>query len=222
MCQYRTTTPKRHNETLTSNLSDKQLKNFIASLCSEEISGKYEFNEHNSPVFQLLYDYLHGIPSAIEQSKMIALNGSAGTGKSTIMAVFNKFLKIAYSAKNSYVITSTEEIIRYDQKELQDSKLLFNVVLNEHGTKKRAPRNILINEFGRLYDGSNFGTQYLDVMRMFMKVRYDIYQEYGCKTHITTNYRLEQLDEIFNDTILYDRFREMYHFIELKGKSFRK
>ena len=69
MCQYRTITPKRHNETLTSNLSDKQLKNFIASLCNEEISGKYEFNEHNSPVFQLLYDFLRGIPSGIDQSK---------------------------------------------------------------------------------------------------------------------------------------------------------
>lgn len=199
------------------------MKLFIASLCNEEIGRDYEYNEHNSPVFKLLFDYLRGIPCDVDQSKMIALNGSAGTGKSTIMAVFNKFLNIAYPApNNSFAITSTEEIVRFDQKELQDSKLLFNLTFNEHGVKKRNPRNILINEFGRLYEGSNFGTQYLDVMRMFMKVRYDIFQEYGCKTHITTNYRLEQLDEIFNDSILSDRFREMFHFVELKGKSFRK
>lgn len=223
-CQFQTTTPKRHNTPLETNATDLQLKLLIAKLCNEEISGEYEYNEHNSPVFQLLFNFLRGIPCKIDNAKMVALNGVAGNGKSTIMSVFNKFLNIAYpiAPNNNFVISSTEEIVRYDQKELQDSRLLFNVTVNEHGVKKRAPRNILINEFGRLYEGSNFGTQYLDVMRMFVKVRYDIYQEYGCKTHITTNYRLEQLDDIFSDSILSDRFREMFHFIELKGKSFRK
>ena len=59
--------------------------------------------------------------------------------------------------------------------------MLFNITTNEHGIKNEHPRNITINEFGRLYDGSNFGTQYLDVMRMFMKVRYDIYQNMDAK-----------------------------------------
>ena len=218
-----TTTPKRHNKLLESKASDLHLKLLISKLSNEEISGQYVYNEHNAPIFALLFKFLRGIPCEIDNAKMVALNGSAGTGKSTIMAVFNKFLNEAYpTPNNNFAITSTEEIVKYDQKELQDSKLLFNVTINEHGVRKRNPRNILINEFGRLYEGSNFGTHYLDIMRMFMKVRYDIYQEYGCKTHITTNYRLEQLEEIFNDTILSDRFREMFHFIELKGKSFRK
>jgi len=208
---------------LDSSVSEEHLKIYLKKLCCEEISGEYQFNAQNRPVFELLFNFLRGIPCEIDNAKMVALNGSSGTGKSTIMSVFTKFLNSVYPApNNSYVITSTEEIIRFNQTDLQASKLLFNLQENERGCAVKKPRNILINEFGRLYEGSNYGTSYLDIMRMFMKVRYDIYQEYGVKTHITTNYRLEQLDAIFNDPIISDRFREMFHFIELTGESFRK
>lgn len=190
---------------------------------ANKIVNNYQFNENNSPVYRGLLDYFLGRPGKYDLQKGIALLGLYGVGKSTILQIMHEFINRCFRfSPNMFRISSTEEIITLSQSEnFTESVLLFNSKPNLYGIPQRKPIHVLINEFGNQYNMKNFGTDVNELVDVFIMKRYDIMQQYGKVTHITTNYGTKELKSMFDPRIV-DRFKEMFNMIELPGKSFRK
>ncbi len=57
-----------------------------------------------------------------------------------------------------------------------------------------------------------------NVMQYIFQSRYD--NRYHQFTHATTNFTIDQIQEAYGERI-YDRFKEMFNFVALRGKTFR-
>ncbi len=84
------------------------------------------------------------------------------------------------------------------------------------------PIHVCLNEFGRDVKLKNYSNTTLEMLKRWFFERYDIFQQYGKVTHITTNLDTNAIKAYLNDDELIDRFREMFHFIYLGGSSYRK
>ena len=107
------------------------------------------------------------------------------------------------------------------EKDWINRKLTYNTITAVTGAVKRQPKHVLINEFGYQYDIKHFGTDVNELIEAWLMKRYDIFQDYKKLIHITSNFGIKDLQANFHPKVV-DRFREMFNFIELKGKSFRK
>jgi hypothetical protein len=187
----------------------------------------YVFTDEIKDVWNMLFLYFIGSSEVekygISLNKSIALTGTYGIGKSTIFRIIHKWLEmIQFRNSNTFRISSTEEIINiFQQKDWIDNVVLLNMTENIAGVRIPKPIHVLINEFGYMYDVKSYGTNVQEYIEIFIMKRYDIFQEYGKLTHLTTNFSVDQLKNNFPPRI-FDRFREMFNLIELKGASFRK
>lgn len=205
----------RHKFIIKS-IADKIINN------DEEIEKEYIFNETNKEIFNNLFHYFNNsIETNYNLNKGIALIGSIGSGKTTIMRIFQKYIHLFPEIhENCYRITSMNEIL----SNIMDNKndiLTYNMTLDSRGGSFKNPLNICINEFGAIENIKIYGSDAMKIFENFMMIRYEIFQEYGKKTHITSNLIGKQLQDIFNH-ILIDRFNEMFEMIPLNLKSFRK
>ena len=57
-----------------------------------------------------------------------------------------------------------------------------------------------------------------NVMQYIFQSRYD--NRYHQFTHATTNFTIDQIQDVYGERI-YDRFKEMFNFVALRGKTFR-
>ena len=180
-------------------------------------------DENTKNIYKNLLLYFLGEESEYDLKKGICLTGTYGVGKSSIFNIFHEYLKLNFPFNNNlYRISSIEDLISNSKNEdFLNSLFLLNIKENEVGAKKANPINILINEFGHKYDMKIYGTDVNEFIDMFLMKRYDIFQQYGKLTHITTNFDAKQLKGLFHPKI-YDRFKEMLNIIPVTGKSLRK
>lgn len=196
-------------------------KNKIVCI-AKGIVKDYQLTDDNKKIFSGLLDYFMGLPGIYDLNKGIAIVGNYGAGKSTIMQIFHTFLKTEFPFNpNMFRISSVEEVISEMKSGDIASVLLYNHKDNVSGVKVSRPIHVLINEFGHKYDAKTYGTNVNEHIDMFLMKRYDIFQQEKKLLHITTNYDTKELRSLFHERIT-DRFKEMFNFIELKGKSWRK
>jgi DNA replication protein DnaC len=210
-----------------SSINENQLKKhkrLLNSIANEKI-GNYVWRKDIATIATNLIYYFAGIEHEYDLNKSIALCGSYGVGKSMLMRIFKSYLNRlpGYSGwhPNIFRIISIEDVIQaMGEDKPIFSELLYNQnIVAERPEKK--PANLLINEFGFKYNGKNFGTDYQELIEMFIMKRYDIYQEHNKLTHVTMNFGTEELQDVFTEKII-DRFKEMFNIISLDGESFRK
>ena len=199
---------------------NKKLLGIIAS----EMVHDYVWSEDIAKIALNLIYYFNGIKGEYDLNKSIAITGTYGASKSMIMKIFQKYLQRisgGYGHPNIFRIVSIEDVISVMAKEnFFESELLFNYK-TELDRPIRRPANLLINEFGFKYNGKAYGTEYQELIEMFIMKRYDIYQDYGKLTHVTMNFDTEDLKNVFPEKII-DRFKEMFNLIPLNGISYRK
>jgi DNA replication protein DnaC len=156
--------------------------------------------------------------------KGIALIGKYGTGKTTIFRIIHEYLrKTAPSTKNNFKITSVDEIIQtmLSSDNSMDGVYFYNIKPGLNNEQTRKPIHLCINEFGVQYDIKQFGSDVNDLIDSLMMRRYEIFQQYGKVTHITSNFGTDDFEKRFPERLV-DRFREMFNIVKLEGKSFRK
>lgn len=197
------------------------LKNFI----SNEICGEtYVWTDEIREVYKNMFLYFHGDPETnYNLNKGIALIGKFGVGKTTIFANFHRFLCHAYPFNvNLFRISSIEEILDSLTSHNWSNEIYGNnIKSNARSGMVKSPIHLLINEFGHQYDAKSYGTNVNEQIEMFMMVRYDIFQAFGKVVHITSNYDATAFRKQLHPR-LYDRFKEMFNVVELKGNSFRR
>lgn len=200
------------------------IKNIANILINENSISKdvdYVFNDNNKVIFNNLLWYFsgNGIDGGYDIDKGIAIIGTYGTGKTTIFRIFQRYCHL-FDNGNAFRITSLNEIIENLQDERTEDILTYNIKSSPRGAKIRNPLNICINEFGAIDDIKIYGSSAKSLFQNFMMKRYEIFQEFGKKTHITTNITGEQMRDLFSAQLI-DRFKEMFNTVKLTGKSFR-
>ena len=101
-------------------------------------------------------------------------------------------------------------IDRYTFNELADLKAF-----------EGSPFNVCLNDLGLMTEKQkSFGTTLTQVTDEFLFARYEIYQQYNKRYHITSNLTVKDLKSRFEDRLV-DRFKS-FNVIELHGESRRK
>lgn len=162
--------------------------------------------------------YFLGLESKLDSNRGIYLHGTYGIGKTTLLATIRKWLASdMFPIKgNGFISTSIEEIIDIYKREGNIERFMLNREDYNPG-----PRHLLINEYGKDIKDKIYGTEVNQIINSLLMRRYEIYQNHTKLTHVTSNF---EPSESFgsNDPAIYDRIKEMFNVIELKGESFRK
>lgn len=210
-----------------ADISEKEFENHkrLLGKCANTIKPGYDWNPHLIEIATNLIPYFAGLKCDYKIEKSIALCGTYGVGKSMLMRIFKEYMNnlpgYQWNHPNVFRIISIEDVIHaMCATDPLNTPILYNKQMELDRPVSR-PANILINEFGFKYKGKSFGTDYQELIEMFIMKRYDIFQEFGKMTHVTMNFGTDELKEVFSDKIL-DRFKEMFNIIPVHGTSYRK
>jgi len=145
--------------------------------------------------------------------KGLWLYGNIGTGKSTMLRIVKEFCKMVRPPGNngriySFAIVNAVDICA------RFSARGFPGIEDYIGSSRLA-----IDELGsEVIPTGYYGTP-LNVIQHLLQGRYD--RKHSSFTHVTTNISLKQISSMYSPRI-YDRCKEMFNFVEFKGKTFRK
>lgn len=172
--------------------------------------NEFILDENKKVVVKLLHEYLiFGLISGQKSTKGIALVGDYGCGKTTLLKAFISLCNYViqkYELRYApYKDTTASEIARNYKPEYFTELSLGNLFIDELG---REPKQI-----------KNYGTEANPVIDLL----FERHRLATGITHITSNmsYKTLASDEFGYGKMLGDRFKEMFHFIELKGGSMR-
>lgn len=181
---------------------------------ANEICPGYVLSEKIKPILNNLCLYFLGIKGEYSLDKGIFLMGDFGTGKSTLMRVFQRWLATLWPFNpNGFTITSIEEVIDFYKKDGN----LYRFTFKRDNDGFTDIHHILINEFGKDVKDKIYGTEAMQILNSFMMIRYDIFQNSGKVTHITSN-----MLPFSEEKALNDRYIEMFTIVKIEGKSYRK
>lgn len=202
-------------KTIESEVTNGMKRDFINS--ARTVCREFTVTPNIQNTLNILCKYFLGIEGDLSLNKGIFLVGGYGVGKSTIMMSMRRWLADNWNKDdqlgNGFMVTSVEEIIQ-DYKE---SKSLDRWVNNSEDDYRPGARHLLINEFGLDLKDKIYGVDSIRIINQLMKMRYDLFQNYGKLTHVTSNF-----DPNSDDEALMDRYFEMFNVIEIEGESFRK
>lgn len=190
--------------------------------------GKYQIDEHNAKVLRFLLYYFNGCKLAEEVfpdenykiQKNILLIGEPGTGKTLIMQIFADYLRATQNELAFRNISATQ-LMNYHKVNGHINKYTYNEEGKEDAYDGCAPFHICLNDLGLMTEKQkSFGTILTQVTDEFLFARYEIYQQYQKRYHITSNLTVRDLKNRFEGRLV-DRFKS-FNVIELKGGSRRK
>lgn len=187
----------------------------------------YQVDDHNRKVLQFLTYYFNGCKLAEQVfpsenykiHKNILLIGEPGTGKTMIMQIFADYLRITEN-ENRFQNISMTQLMNYYKINGHIDRYTFNE-LADPKAYEGSPFNVCLNDLGLMTEAQkSFGTTLTQVTDEFLFARYEIYQQYNKRYHITSNLTVKDLKGRFEDRLM-DRFKS-FNIIELRGESRRK
>lgn len=193
--------------------------------------SRFMVDEHNSDVLRFLLYYFNNCPLAesvfpdedYKIHKNILLIGKPGTGKTMLMQVFADYLQ-ATGNDNQFANISMTQLMNYQKVFGHIDKYTYNELKGSSSQEvydAANPYNICLNDLGLSTESQkSFGTQLSQVTDEFLFARYEIYQQYGKRYHITSNLSVKELKARFEARLI-DRFKS-FNVIELGGHSRRR
>lgn len=194
--------------TVLKNLFKEEAENYFGNL------GRYFIiDENNKNYFNILCLYFSDNIKFEEElggelRKGLMIFGDVGTGKSSSfdiiqnISIKHKFKQLWFAKR-----TANNVVTKYNESPLKDS------VIRDHSKGK-----MYFDDLGSEREASNFGKE--DIFIRIFEYRYDEFKEKGTKTFITTNYTMDDIKNRYGIRV-YDRFKEMFNFLELTGESRR-
>lgn len=190
--------------------------------------SSYQVDEHNSKVLRFLLYYFNDCKMAedvfpeenFKISKNILLIGEPGTGKTLMMQIFADYLRATQNELAFRNISATQ-LMNYHKVNGHINKYTYNENGKEDAFDGCAPFHICLNDLGLMTETQkSFGTILTQVTDEFLFARYEIYQQYQKRYHITSNLNVGELKKRFEGRLV-DRFKS-FNVIELRGGSRRK
>lgn len=210
------TMPKPNEKSMPfSALSQSDLvpyKRLLLRIADECTRGDFRIDERNRDTVRSLFLYFLGQSGPLDPRKGLWLSGPVGTGKSTLLYVFSRFMRELRQGFRVYVCSqvTTEYSLHGD----------LSRYLDNAGWSASGPVPMCFDELGREpIPAKYFGTE-LNVMQHILHLRYSYWQTEGLKTYVTTNLFPDEIEKKYGDYIR-DRRREMFNLIKLEGTSRR-
>ncbi len=174
--------------------------------------GTFVIDTRNKDIIQSLFLYFLKQPGPLDTRKGLWLAGPVGTGKSTLMYVFSKFMQTLRLGFRVYVCSqiTTEYAMNGD----------LSRYLDNAGWSSMGPVDMCFDEVGREPIPARYYGNGMNVMQHIFHIRYSYWQQFGLKTYVTTNLLPEDVECKYGDYIR-DRRGEMFNLIELNGESRR-
>lgn len=188
-------------------------------------------DEYNSKVLRFLLYYFNNCILAesvfpnehYKLHKNIMLVGEPGTGKTMTMQIFSDYLRLTNN-ENFFRNISMTQLMNYHKVYGHIDKYTYN---EQKGASTQetydgvSPFGVCLNDLGLATENQkSFGTLLTQITDEFLFARYEIYQQYGKRYHITSNLTVKELKERFEARLI-DRFKS-FNIIELHGGSRRK
>lgn len=187
---------------------------------------KFEVDEQNTNILSFLLYYFNGCQLAekvfpkeeYKVHKNLLLVGEPGTGKTMLMQIFSDYLRLTNNP-NKFENLSVTQMMNYYKMNGHIDRYTYN----EGQAKgfKPEPFNICLNDIGlETENQKSYGTSLNTVIDEFLYARYEIYQQFGKRYHITSNLSPDEFKERFKNRLV-DRFKS-FNVIPLFGDSRRK
>lgn len=186
----------------------------------------FEIDESNSDILRFMLYYFNDCPLAesvfpreeYRLHKNLLIVGDPGTGKTLLMQIFSDYLRLTHNP-NSFENLSVTQMMNYYKMNSCIDRFTYNERIK--GAMDGNPFDVCLNDIGlETENQKSFGTSLDSVIDEFLYARYEIYQQFHKKYHITSNLSVDKFKQRF-DTRLVDRFKS-FNVIPLVGKSRRK
>lgn len=202
--------------------TSKEMFQYLNVRC-HELDVKFQIDETNHDVIKALCKYFTNDPGFEKMNpnwklnKGILLFGSVGTGKTTIMNLFNRNKKACFSVISCRLIA--------DKFADLGSELLHvyaNPLHVPYSTRSffQTKIGVCFDDLGTERLGKRYGDT-ANVMEQILLNRYDRLEKEWHMVHITTNLTAEEIEECYG-TRVRSRMREMFNMITLNGEDRRK
>lgn len=202
----------------------------IVAQCGDVIMAKqfreFVVDDSNKLVLRFLLYYFNNNPlaetvfpnSGYRICNNIMICGSVGVGKTMLMQVFEKYLRVTDNPNTFHNLSVTQMINYY-----KIHNHLDQYTYNEKASNKFEgnPVNVCLNDIG-LNTHNHFGVNTKELVVDFFHARNEIWSQQSKYAHITTNLTPLEIKEYFKDghNRLADRFKT-YNVINLTGDSRR-
>lgn len=206
-------TPEKNKITrLAAELTPEMKHRFVES--ARKICPSFQVTDNIKPVLNDICRYFIGLEGTLSTNKGVYLYGDYGVGKTTTMLSVRRWLSDCFRFNpNGFQFTSLEEILDHYKRE--GNLDIFTSNYPEYG--RFNPRHLLINEFGKDLHDKVYGVDSSRIIDSLMMMRYDIFQQHGKVTHVTSNYPPQS-----SDGAILDRYIEMFNVVPIGGTSLRK
>lgn len=190
---------------------------FLFLACARKVCPDYEVREDQKSILNdIVHWSLLDYTGKLDPDRGLLLWGDIGTGKSTLLKIIREYCRIVRPCVDhmpySFRITNVIDICAQFSDESRDGG--YYAIQTYINSKGQA-----FDELGSETTPTGRWGNYENVMQYILQRRYDIRDE--SFTHATTNLSLDQIAEVYSDRI-YDRCKEMFNFVEIHGKTFRK
>ena len=186
-------------------------------ICARKICPDFEIRDdlkatYSDIVHWAMMDY----EGNLDPDKGLFIWGEVGTGKSTLLRIIREFCYIIrqpIDGKRYYFrINNVIDICAdYADESPNGGYRAIKEYIN-------CPRQAF-DELGSETKPTGRWGNFENVMQYIFQRRYD--NRFHQFTHVTTNYTPDQIAEYYGARI-YDRFKEMFNFVALRGRTFRK
>lgn len=192
---------------------------------------KFVVDEYNRQIIVFLLYYFNNSPLAetvfpekrYKLAKPLLLRGDKGVGKTFLMQLFSEYLR-RIKSPNSFFNVSVTEMVNYYTINNNLNRYTYNDrsnVKEDNTFDGCRPSNVCLNDVG-LQTQSFFGQDGKKLVTEFLHARYEIWTQWNCRGHLTTNLSVQKLAQEFADAYgrTVDRLKS-YNIIELTGTSRR-
>lgn len=192
---------------------------------------KFVVDEHNKQIIRFMLYYFNNCPLAeqvfpdkrYKLAKPLLVRGDRGVGKTFLMQLFSEYLQ-RIKSPNSFFNVSVTEMVNYYTINNNLNRYTYNDRANikEDNTFDGCrPSNVCLNDIG-MQTQSFFGQDSKKLVTEFLHARYEIWTQFSCRGHLTTNLSVQALAKEFSDPYgrTVDRFKS-YNIIEMTGSSRR-
>ena len=192
---------------------------------------KFVVDDNNKKIIIFLLYYFNNCALAeqvfpdkrYKLAKPLLFRGDKGVGKTFLMQLFSEYLRRTKNP-NFFFNVSVTEMVNYYTINNNLNRYTYN---DRSGTKEDntfdgcRPSNVCLNDIG-LQTQTFFGQNTKQLVSEFIHARYEIWTQWNCRGHLTTNLSVQALAKEFSDAYgrTVDRFKS-YNIIEMTGASRR-